>query len=231
MVHVVQPVGQWLAIGFTPEVPIAGRLVELVAAQVLEPGLDTAARNHNENRIRSSKSLDAPYRALPLQLRSTNFRRFRVGIDDHNQGGPPPAPNQLQLVGELLTHTLLTGSSASRKRDTGDLATELATKPATEEATKEHVRSASPHRAGPRWRSPLPTPCDHVGIGCRSRRRRWFVLHPRQSVVVPEEPLGLPAQVVDCHGVMGDDDSLFESVSQGFGERHHPRLYFSRSEM
>ena len=73
-------------------------------------------------------------------------------------GSPPPAPNQLQLVGELLTHALLTGSSASRKRDTGDLATEPAIKPATEEATKEHVRlqvlteqdHAGAHRSQPR---------------------------------------------------------------------------------
>ena len=158
MAHVVQPVGQWLAIGLAREVPVAGRLVELVAAQVMEPRLDTAARNHNENRIRISKSFDAPSRALPLKLRSTSFRRFRVGIDDHNQGGPPPTPNQLQLVGELLTHSLLTGSSASRKRDTVDLATEPATKPATEEATKEHVRlqvlteqdHAGAHRSQPR---------------------------------------------------------------------------------
>ena len=158
MAHVVQPVGQWLAIGFTPEVPIAGRLVELVADQVMEPRLDTAARNHHENRIRSSKSLDAPYRALPFKLRSTNFRRFSVGIDDHNQSGPPPAPNQLQLVGELLTHALLTGSTPSRKRNTVNPATEPAFKPATEEATKEHVRlrvlteqdHAGAHRSQPR---------------------------------------------------------------------------------
>ena len=119
---------------------IAGRLVELVAAQVTEPGLDAPARNHNENRIRISKRLDVPCRTLPLKLRSASFRRFRVGIDDHNQGGPSPTPNQLQLVGELLTYALLTGSSASRKRDAGDVTTEAPSKPATEEATKEHVR-------------------------------------------------------------------------------------------
>ncbi len=158
MAHVVQPVGQWLAIGFTPKMPIAGRLVELVAAQVAEPRLDTAARNHYENRIRSSESRDAPFRTLPLELRSTSFRRFRVGIDDHDQDGPPPTPNQPQLVGELLTHALLTGSTPSRTRNTVNPATEPASKPATEEATHEHVRlqvlteqnHARAHRSQPR---------------------------------------------------------------------------------
>ena len=158
MTHVVQPVRQWLAIGFTPEVPIAGRLVELVAAQVLEPRLDTAARNHNENRIRSSKSHDAPYRALLLKLHSTSCRRFLVRICDRDQDNPAPAPNQLQLVGELLTHALLTGSTPSRKRNTVNPVTEPASKPATEEATEEHVRlqvlteqdHARAHRSQPR---------------------------------------------------------------------------------
>ena len=158
MAHVVQPVGQWLAVGFTPEVPIAGRLVELVAAQVMEPRLDTAPRNHNENRIRISNSRDAPSRALLLKLCSTSFRRFRVGICDRDQDNPAPVPNQLQLVGELLTHALLTGSTPSRKRNTVNPATEPASKPATEEATKEHVRlqvlteqdHAGAHRSQPR---------------------------------------------------------------------------------
>ena len=158
--YIIQPVCQWLAVSLTPEVRIAGRFVGLVAAQVTEPRLDTATRNHNENRIRSSKRLDALLLALTLQLHSTSFRRFRIGIDDHNQGGPSSAPNQLQLVGELLTHALLTGSSASRKRDTVDPATELAAKPATEEATEEHVRLrvlAEQNHAGAHRSQPLAT--------------------------------------------------------------------------
>ena len=158
MAHVVQPVGQWLAIGFTPEVRIAGRFVELVAAQVMEPRLDTAARNHDENRIGLSKSFDTPYRALLLKLRSTSFRRFRVGVRHHDEDNPTPIPNQLRLVGALLTHALFTGSTPSRKRKTVNPATESASKPTTEEATKEHVRlrvlteqdHADAHRSQPR---------------------------------------------------------------------------------
>ena len=138
--HVVKPVGQWHAIGLTPEVPIAGRLVELVPAQVLEPRLDIAPRNHHESRIRIPKGLNAAVRALPLKLPSTSFRRFRVGICDRDQDNPLPVPNLLQLVGELLTHALLTGSTPSRKRNAVNPATELASKPATQDATKEHVR-------------------------------------------------------------------------------------------
>ena len=140
MAHVVQQVGKWFAISFAPEVRIAGRFVELLAVQVMEPRLDTAPRNHNENRIGLSKSFDAPYRALLLKLRSTSFRRFRVGICDRDQDNPTPVPNPLQLVWELFTHALFTGSTPSRKRKTVNPATELASKPATEEATKEHVR-------------------------------------------------------------------------------------------
>ena len=158
--YVIQPVCQWLAVSLTPEVRIPGRFVELLAAQVTEPRLDIAARNHNENRIRSSKRLDAPFLALTLQLRSTSFRRFRIGIDDHNQGGPAPSPNLLQLVGKLFTHTLLPGSLASGKRDTGDLASEPAAKPATEEATEEHVRLrvlTEQNHAGAHRSQPLAT--------------------------------------------------------------------------
>ena len=124
----------------------------------MEPRLDTPARNHNENRIGNAKSLDAPFRALPLKLRSTSLRRIRVGIYDRDQNGPPPVPNQLQLIGELLTHALLTGSTPSRKRNTVNPATEPASKPATKKATKESVRlrvlteqdHADAHRSQPR---------------------------------------------------------------------------------
>lgn len=65
---------------------------------------------------------------MPLKLLLTSFHRFRIGIDDHNQGGPAPLPNLLQLVGKLFTHALLPGSFASRERSAVDLATEPATR-------------------------------------------------------------------------------------------------------
>ena len=106
----------------------------------MEPRLDIAPRNHNENRIRVPKGLNAAVRALPLKLPSTSFRRFRVGIYDRDQDSSMPLPNLLQLVGKLLTHALLTGSTPGGKWNTVNPATELAAKPATQEPTKEHVR-------------------------------------------------------------------------------------------